>query len=424
MVPSANNDSPIDNINWPQAERYWMAFSGGMDSTALLHMLAQNPEIKQRLQAIHINHQINPDAVQWAQNCQDFCDELGVPLITATVDLPDHSENSCRQARLKVYQQQLSPGDCLITAHHQNDQVETLLFRLLRGTGLNGLTGMQQLSSFEHYSLFKPLLNTSKQTLIDYIKQHNLTYIDDPSNQNSQYRRNHIRNEILPMLAEHNPNVINNLSTTRENLERSQQLLSKLIGHVNPMVVDPQSTANELSTRLYHWLTNLKIRPPSHARLDQYASDCIEASNDRVPELQFERCQLCHWQNKIYAVKTPLPEPQAMHDVLLTTDNPLKLVGNNGEIELSSNHSLAQNISIKYGQNHERVLMAENRPHQSCKNLFQQLQVPPWQRPLLPFVYFDGQLMAIGNDIRTAPFKTWLQQHKAEYRWHAAPHLL
>ncbi len=424
MVPSANNDSPIDNINWPQAERYWMAFSGGMDSTALLHMLAQNPEIKQRLQAIHINHQINPDADQWAQNCQYFCDELGVPLTIATVDLPDHSENSCRQARLEVYRQHVQPEDCLITAHHQNDQVETLLFRLLRGTGLNGLTGMEQLSSFDHYTVFKPLLNTSKQALIEYITQHHLPHIVDPSNADNQYSRNHIRNEILPLLVKHNSNVINNLSTTRDNLERSQQLVSKLIGRTNPMDVDPQSTANELSTRLYHWLTNLKIRPPSHARLDQYASDCIEASNDRVPELQFERCQLYHWHSKIYAVKTPLPEPQAMHDVLLTTENPLKLLSDNGEIELSSTHSLSQNISIKYGQNHERVLVAKNRPHQSCKNLFQQLQVPPWQRPLLPFVYFNEQLMAIGNDIQTVPFQSWLQQHKAEYRWHAAPHLL
>ena len=158
MVHSGNNQL-ISLTDLPAADKYFLAYSGGMDSGALLHMLSQAPDLVGLLTAIHVNHNINHESHKWLQHCQQVCHQLNIPLITASVTPKDSSEASCRHARQEVFKKQLTQNDCLITAHHQNDQIETVLFRLFRGTGLQGMTGISQTNQFDHYTIHRPLLS-------------------------------------------------------------------------------------------------------------------------------------------------------------------------------------------------------------------------------------------------------------------------
>jgi tRNA(Ile)-lysidine synthase len=187
-----------------------VAFSGGMDSSVLLHALAQIPAARARgLRAIHVDHGLHVDSRRWSAHCEAFAHALDVPLVVHAVSVERKTgsglEDAARTARFGAFARLLLPGEILALAQHRDDQAETILLKLLRGAGPEGLGGMRTLRQFAHGNLWRPLLEMSRHTLIEYARQHDLRWIEDPSNADTRLRRNFLRREILPRLSEHWP---------------------------------------------------------------------------------------------------------------------------------------------------------------------------------------------------------------------------
>ncbi len=424
MVPSANNDLLIDVSQLPQAQRYLVAYSGGSDSTALLHQLSQYKPLQKQLFAIHINHHINPQSDQWAAQCQSFCQSLNVPLHVVSVQLADHSENTARMARLKAYEQHLQAGDCLLTAHHQQDQLETILFRILRGTGLHGLTGMQMTRQLGSYVSHKPLLNTPKDHITAYLHKHALPHIQDPSNADLHYRRNFIRHQLLPVLNAFDEQATDNLLLTARNLDASLQLLNHLVGRQNPLPLSSATAANTLSTRLYHWLHALDLSAPTHKQLLQFATDCCQARADKTPRLATKNYDLVRWNQHIHALRQfQAPTTTCSLSFQVYDTNIVDLPADAGQIQFTAPQQLMGAFAVRFQQSQEVIRLSHKQPHHKLKKLFQQHQVPPWQRQIMPYLYHNDQLMAVGNRFKSTDFQALLAQHKAEYNW-LSPQLL
>ena len=185
---------------------YLLAYSGGMDSHVLLHLLADLQSAKKipPLRAIYIDHGLQTIAATWAQHCEKITSALAIPYQSIALNLvPKQGESLeavARQARYKTFAQQLQPNEILLTAHHQNDQAETVLLQLLRGSGVDGLAAMPVIKPFQAGQLLRPLLPYSRYDLECYAQQHQLNYIDDPSNINTDFDRNFLRQDILPRL--------------------------------------------------------------------------------------------------------------------------------------------------------------------------------------------------------------------------------
>lgn len=210
----------------------WVAYSGGVDSHVLLHLASNSFK---NVRAVHINHGLSPNASQWQRHCMDVCNNLEVELQCITVDAtPAHKqspEDAARQARRNAWQNLLGADDLLLTAHHAADQAETILYRLCRGTGPDGLQGMQQLTTIGAAALFRPFLNASKQQILDYALANNLQYIVDESNANNKFDRNYLRNIILPLITERWPAALSNIN-------RSGALTAQLSKCLQPMLDD------------------------------------------------------------------------------------------------------------------------------------------------------------------------------------------
>ncbi len=426
MVLSANNPSLLNLSQIPEANRYFVAYSGGMDSTAVLHALVTVTDLKDKITAIHINHNIDANASQWADHCQAFCDQLGVKLISRSVTLTDHSEDSCRRARQDVFTEQLGEGDCLITGHHLSDQIETVLFRLIRGTGLLGLTGMKVLSKHAHYQIFRPMLNTEKSDIEAYIKQNQLTYITDPSNSDNTYSRNFIRNEIMPLVRSQFPDASKNIALTAKNLQPSAQILGALFKDWNPYKVHSFAKVdkNTFATVIYSWLSHFIELKPSHHALQQFAHDCINAAPDKMPQLNLSNVLLIYWGQKVYALKPRKFNNTETVEYSLHANKPIQLPGHSGSIELLSSHACTLNVVVKFQQPGEKILLANQTMRAKLKNLFQAKQIPPWERQVMPYLYIDDHLMAVGSQFKSAKFTQLLNELNAEYHWRSPQFLL
>lgn len=418
MVHSANNSSLINVSSIPDSDRYYVAFSGGSDSTALLHTLAKTPNFNNLVTAIHINHNINESAHQWATHCQFICDQLEIPLIIESIELADISENSCRIARQKLFAKHLKPQDCLLTGHHQEDQLETIIFRLLRGTGLSGVTGMSQTNTIQHYTVHRPLFQCSKHQIIEYLKSHQLDYIEDPSNQVNDYRRNFIRNKIMPVLKEYDENSTAGILRSVSNLSLSNQLIESTIGNNNPVNLLSIKDSQLFATALYHWLNGLNLVPPSYKKLFQFASDCIQAASDKSPELNTANYQLKKWKNVIYALHPiQYPNPQSIQIILNKHQTDYQLPDDAGYLRFNTSGDSDIPITVKFAVKGEAILLTNHESSKKVKHVFQENNIAPWERKVIPFIYFEDQLVALGCQFTSQRFLSLLSEHKASFNW-------
>ena len=222
----------INLTPWLNAPAWHIAFSGGLDSTVLLHLLADYARSHSTppLHAIHIHHGLQPAADAWPAHCKAVCDRLGIELSIVHIQVaPGASlEQAARDARYAAFRRILGPGEVLFTGQHREDQAETLLFRLLRGAGLRGLAAMPAQRQLGQGSLARPLLTCSRQQLHDYAQTHGLIWIEDPSNRDTAFARNFLRNDVFPVLQKRWPQASQNLARCAAHLGEAQGLLDEL----------------------------------------------------------------------------------------------------------------------------------------------------------------------------------------------------
>ena len=211
-----NKDLLQANLNYKKTA--YVAFSGGADSTALLFLLNEFYKDNLKIKAIHINHNLSQNALDWEKHCKELCERLDIDLIIKSVSVSSDGgglESNARRTRYKVFEELLDTGDLLLTGHHSDDVAETVFLRILRGTGIEGLEGPKEKRHIGNGILIRPFLKISKKQILDFLNSKNIDFIEDESNINNKFDRNFLRNDIFPLLEErwiNFPQRVNNLT--------------------------------------------------------------------------------------------------------------------------------------------------------------------------------------------------------------------
>jgi len=401
-------------VPWREATALRVGFSGGLDSTVLLHALAQlaRQEKLPPLSAIHIAHGLQEAAKDWPQHCQRFCQSLGIPLqiMAVTVDSRTASlERAAREARHNAFASALNPGELLLLAQHQDDQAETLLLRLLRGAGVRGLAGMPQSRPLGQGHLLRPLLGCPRSLLEQYAKAENLRWIEDPSNQDRRFARNNLRQSVLPKLREHWPAASATLARASEHLSEAQQLLDELAQSdlasaqtASPwpwlplplLELAPLLALSDARQRnaLRHFLAPLTLLPDSRHFAGWDALKNAQCSAHPIWKLH--NGELHRAAGRLYWLSGNWLKPPAMPPAWDNPKQPLALP-DNGELQLIGEPP-AGLLQVRYRQGGERLTLP-GRGTRDLKRLLNESGIPRFIRPRLPLLFGEDRLIAIAN---------------------------
>lgn len=387
----------------PGKGRLWVAYSGGLDSTVLLHRLAA--EYRRRLHAVHIHHGLQAAADDWVRHCRANCRALRVPLTVVKVKVDaGHAEGpeaAAREARYAAFKALMRKGDVLLTAHHQDDQAETVLLRLLRGAGLAGLSAMAEDRPFGPGRLWRPVLNIPRAQLLAYAHSQALRWIEDPHNQSERYARSYLRAEVLPRLARHWPQAAASLARTARLAGEAQEVLDERAAEDLAAVSVPGGALSRaglqaLSTPrrnnlLRHWLSQQGWQAPSAETLARVQGEVLEARADAQPVLNGGDYEFRRYRDQLF-VMAPLPPPPGPGE-LAWTRGTLRLPAGCGA--LKSRKPLPKGLRVCFGRTGASLRLGAHS--RSLKNLFQEAGVPPWVRVRMPLIYREGRLVAVGD---------------------------
>ncbi|WP_153787577.1 tRNA lysidine(34) synthetase TilS [Pseudomonas sp. EMN2] len=398
---------------WLNAPAWYIAFSGGLDSTVLLHLLADYARHHPAppLRAVHVHHGLQAAADAWPAHCKTVCDALGIELEVICVQVaPGASlEQAARDARYTAFEKLLAPGAVLFTGQHRDDQAETLLFRLLRGAGLRGLSAMPEARPLGQGGLVRPMLKLSREQLQAYARSKGLVWVDDPSNTDTTYARNYLRGEVLPLLRQRWPQAEANLARSAEHLGEALGLLDELaaadlatacgnaplpwlgLDSLDLATLAALSPARQRNA-LQYWLGR-RTRLPDSRHWAGW-NDLRDAAADARPVWRLTDGELQRSHGRIWWLsgewqRTPSAQP-AWQD----PTQPLALPGN-GHVRLAA-QSTAAGLRIAYRQGGE-VLELPGRGRRDLKRLLNELQVPHFVRPRLPLLYQGERLLAVAN---------------------------
>ncbi|MDQ7075288.1 MAG: tRNA lysidine(34) synthetase TilS [Gammaproteobacteria bacterium] len=406
----------------PPAPHYLLALSGGLDSVVLLHAFAQichDPFFKSaNLQVIHVHHGLQSEADLWAQGCQNRCETLAMPCVIERVNAQPQGkegvEAAAREARYRVFAQHLQAGGLLLTAHHQDDQAETLLLRLLRGSGLSGLAAMAECRTFAQGHLVRPLLTYSRAAVLAYAQRHSLSWWEDPSNQSLDYDRNYLRHQIMPRLSERWLGAVKTLARATERVAESNALLQEVavedlakLQHNSsygkeslPVVALHQLSLPRLNNLLRYWLAQLNLPTPSHAQLQRVSAELLVAAQDRQPLVHWPGVELRRFDGRIYAMP-PLQKWDASRRYPWDLQHPLSIEGLPEPLQPELLRELGLvlprgvSVTVAFRQGGEVLRLAGRGVSKPLKKWFQEAKIPPWQRERLPLIYFEDQLVAV-----------------------------
>jgi tRNA(Ile)-lysidine synthase len=407
--------------------RLWLAYSGGLDSTVLLHLaVALRGRLDRELVAVHIDHGLDRRSRGWMRLCRDRCERLGVALTTHQLHLrpqPGESlEAQAREARYATFAALLDDGDVLATAHHRDDQVETLLLALLRGSGVHGLAAMPMRAPLGRGHLVRPLLRVARASLARYAVRERLCWITDPSNADLGLDRNLLRHRIVPLLRERWPNLDRTIARSAGHCATSARLLDELAddllaglsgsrpGTLSIRALGELTEARRLLV-LRRWLVRQGFRRPSSDRLRRILSELVPARRDRSPRIAWSGCQVRRFRDDLYALA---PLPTLPHrPIPWNGSEPLDLPGGLGRLELSDQESGAAERCVCFRPAGVRCRSGAG-PAKTLKNLFQEAGIPDWLRPYVPVLMIDGRVVAVAGVIACDPLF-------GQLRWHGHP---
>ena len=413
-----------------------VAWSGGLDSTALLHLLAHDAEQRARgLRALHVHHGLNPDADAWAAHCEALAEAWSVPLTVVRVTVPRDSglglEAAARQARRQAFAAELREGECLALAQHRDDQAETFLLRALRASGPDGLASMRPWRTFGAGWMWRPLLDTPRAALHDYALAHGLRWIEDPSNADPGFDRNFLRLQVMPLLRGRWPHADAALARAAQLSAEASDILGErdaaILASVREEVGSGLSVASlrTLSparrARLYrYWAASLGWPPLPAEGVARIETDLLapgDDAHDRLPGFAWHGVAIRRWRDALYAVDSDRDLPK---DWSCDWDGSAPLALPNGDaLHLAGAARFPASLRVHARRGGERILLPERGPqHHSLKHVLQDMDIAPWHRVRMPLLSTtDGTLLAAGDRIRSAGFDLWMQTHDADLVW-------
>ena len=432
-------------------QRLLVGLSGGLDSTVLLHALASDPQLRAGgLRAIHVHHGLHPDADQWARHCAQLCASLAVELVLEHVQVARDSgtglEASARAARYAGFERRLAPGECLVLAHHRDDQAETVLLRLLRASASGGLAAMMPSRDFAGGLLLRPLLETPRTQLLDYARAQGLEWMEDTSNLDESMDRNFLRLRVLPLLRERWPQADAALARSAALLADDARLLRE--GARQRLETLRQHDATTLSvaallqlepawrTRvLREWLSALRVPALPGDAFAIIDSDLLNASPDAAAQYRWAGMVLRRWRDQLHVEtqRDALASDWSCNwhgrgSLLLPTGDSLLfendvpaddvLPGSAAELAEAVNDSF-HGFVVHARHGGERIGLPGRTHSSTLKNLLQETDVPPWQRERIPLLQSeDGELLAAGDRIISGRLEQFCRKHSVRLHWH------
>lgn len=391
-----------------------LGVSGGLDSRVLLAAAAElAPGLGLPLRAVHVHHGLSPDADAWAGRVEAWCAAAGVPLTVhrARVDRRVASlENAARVARHAAFAAELRAGEALLLAQHRDDQAETLLFRLLRGAGLDGLGAMRAHSRFRaHDGLrlpqWRPFLALSRADLEAFARARGLEWIEDESNADRSLDRNYLRHEILPRLAARWPAAVRTLADTARRLQEAGDLLDEVAAELAALAVDARGRLSLEALRglsparqrllLRHWLQAGGALPPTAAVLERLRSDMLAARGDAMPRVSWRGAEVRRHRDWLY-----LLPPASVLPAGWAADwdgaQPL-LLPDGRRLAVEGEGRPARPWRVRYRRGGERLRPRPGRPSRELRTWLQERDVPPWEREALPLVLDGDDVIGVGG---------------------------
>lgn len=394
---------------FPGAQTAVVAYSGGRDSHVLLHAAKRFTGLNVR--AVHVSHGLLGAARHWPAHCQAVCAALNIPLTVAEVDVHASGqgmEAAARDARYQVFEQQTLPGEVLLQAHHADDQAETLMLRLLRGTGLRGMGAMPEQREIGGSILWRPLLALDGAALGEYAESHQLRWVEDPSNQDTHFDRNYLRQQVMPLLSTRWPQMAKQLSAAARRAQAAELLLNNLLAPVLDTLSgeDGSLCCHALMARpraeqpylLRAWMETHHELPPSEVQLQAVLQEVVRARRDADPRLQIQGAEVRRHRERLYWVQiTPLdlPAEQIWVDLLQPIDFASETLSFDSAFGRELLIPAGAQVRLCVRQGGERLrLRGGERP---LKKIMQDLSLPSWLRDRTPLLYVDGELAAIWN---------------------------
>ncbi len=392
-----------------------VAYSGGLDSTVLLRLAAPHAAARgMRLLAFHVHHGISPNADAWLAHCEGEAQGQGVAFAACRVRLQDAGRDGVEEAARKARYAALGElcrqhgVALLLTAHHLDDQAETVLLQLLRGSGVAGLSGMDAVNTAPALLgdatllMARPLLGVSRAELAAWAAHAGVAHVDDESNADPRYARNALRHGVMPQLAQDFPGFQARLARSAAHMQAAQRLLRALaqedlarcaegacldLGRLRALDDD------RLDNLLRHWLGMHGARMPSTAWLAQMRAQLLDAREDAQLCVKHPDCEIHRHRGLVYLTPKRSAAEVAPLSFRWQGEAWLDFPAYGGRLHfepadagLDGAWLRAQDLQIRHRQGGESLRLAANRPSRSLKQHFQALGVPAWERPLLPLV--------------------------------------
>lgn len=407
-----------------RAPQILLGLSGGLDSMVLLNLVLKTVPAK-RVLALHVNHGLSPNAEHWQAVVTRHCQTVGVQLHTESVEVSESGEGpeaAARAARYAVFEQRLEQGGLLLLGHHADDQVETVLYHLLRGSGTKGLSGMPAQRSLGAGQLLRPLLEWRKSDLKRYAEEQGLSWIEDESNRQNQFDRNYLRNQVLPAIAKRWPEYSRSVQLTAKLAGEAEILAEKLaaddILQLQPrqerggwsINIELLSSLTELRQRnvLRHWPALYNLPLPGYKTIDQIVDSLLSAREDASPLVSQQSLHWRRFQERLYLLDVSLLPKENTQ----TLEGPQNLQWDLARpLELADGSRLVaeqvlgeglyidadERLTLRYRQGGERCRPAGRGHSNSLKKLFLEYHVEPWWRDRLPLLYRGETLVAVGD---------------------------
>ena len=396
--------------------KFTIALSGGVDSMVLLDLLSKAKRSSDVIKAIHINHNLHESSKEWVDFAKDACKKYKLPLIIESINPKQEGfglEAEAREQRYKKFKEIILDNECLLTAHHLDDQIETTLFRIFRGTGLDGLRSIRKKAKFGKGLLCRPLINIPREAIEQYAKLNDIKWIEDPSNKNIDFDRNYLRNNIVPSIKKRWPNAQKTITRLSSLAENNQKLLHELakedIGEIEKFnVLDIGILSNKSSLRINNifrfMILKNKMGIPSLKVLENGIETLINAKSDS-PIITWDGFSIRRYKNTLYFFNPDLKQDEIRPlKMKWFIDETINLGGNRGSIQARfiKGQGIALNkcpksLEIKYRKGGEQIKPSVHKITKSLKNLFQENNVLPWVRDQIPLFYLDEELISVGD---------------------------
>jgi len=417
-----------------------VAYSGGIDSQVLLHGLAHLKNqnlISNELSVCHVNHGLSVNALSWQHAAECFCQKLSLPIQTFQVKIKEITGQSleaiARDARYKALKHYAPNNALIVTGHHLNDQSETFLLALKRGAGLKGLSAMSQVlrvKSQGHSTgqlLVRPLLKLTRKDIEHYAHEHGLTWVEDESNTDTRFDRNFIRHQVMPILTSRWPSILTTIKRSSEHCQEGQLLLTEMAREdlTSCQLSLSSLSVNELAKLSLARFNNLvryfleinDCLMPSSKQLKQVHQQMLAAS-DKVPQMKLSNYWLRRYKGSLFITddyqelatfEYPI-SPKALHQYeqyiklpdglgqlsfitkKLTTQSPIKTEGFiEHYLKLPTSN---EKVSMGFTHTNPRCLPDFRQHSRSLKKVLQELNIAPWQRRRIPFIFYNNTLVA------------------------------